>query len=235
MSNDTTKLKRHTYDDIQQGTTEWDDMRRGMLTASVMNDFVTLVTKKTSKSAKARAITNELVAQRITGYTEPSYMNDDMLRGLEDEETARDLYSEHHAPVTETGFMTAETKYGKLGYSPDGLVGDEGLIEVKSRKQKLHLATILSDTIPADHVAQLQTAMVVSGREWVDYISFCAGMPMWIKRVTLDPAWKDTILETHRIFEEDAAAMEADYHRLTKGLIPTERPEEIDLTADITI
>jgi hypothetical protein len=81
-----------------------------------------------------------------------------------------------------------------LGYSPDGLVGDDGLIEVKCRRQKKHLQTILADEVPPENMAQLQCGLLVSGREWIDYVSYCGGMPMYVKRVYPDTA----VVRRHR-------------------------------------
>jgi hypothetical protein len=134
--------------DLIQGTDEWLDQRRGMVTASVVGQLVTASTLKVAKNDYSRALTAQLVAERITGWTDPQYVSDDMLRGHEDEPRARDLYSEHFAPVVESGFMVRTEDNWKLGYSPDGLVGDDGLIEVKSRRPKKHLTTILSGEVP---------------------------------------------------------------------------------------
>jgi predicted phage-related endonuclease len=111
----------------------------------------------------------------------------------------------------------------KIGYSPDGLVGDDGLIEIKSRRQKKHLQTILADEVPAENVAQLQCALLVSGREWVDYVSYCGGMPLYVKRVTPEQRWHDALLEAVEAFEQDAWSMTHAYRKATKGLPATER------------
>ncbi len=89
-------------------------------------------TLQPASNAESRGLTALLAAERITGWSDPTYISDDMLRGIEDEPKARDIYSEHFAPVTETGLMIRDDNGVKLGYSPDGLVGDDGLIEIKS-------------------------------------------------------------------------------------------------------
>lgn len=164
-----------------------------------------------------------LAAERITGWTDPTYMNDDMLRGIEDEPVARGLYAEHYAPVVETGFMV-EDKWGfKLGYSPDGLVGDDGLIEIKSRRQKTQLSTILAGHPPIENMAQLQCGLLVSGRKWIDYISYCAGMPLWPKRVFPQPKWFDAIVEAAEVAEKNIIETLRIYGESIVGLHPTER------------
>jgi hypothetical protein len=116
-----------------------------------------------------------------------------MLRGIEDEPRAVEVYSEHFAPVTTVGFMVRDDWGFSIGYSPDGLVGDDGLIEVKSRRAKKHLTTILADEVPVENMAQLQCGLLVSGREWIDYVSYCGGMPLYVKRVEPDQRWFDAI------------------------------------------
>lgn len=171
----------------------------------------------------SRGITALLVAERITGHTEPTFMNDDMWRGVMDEPVAIEVYAKHYAPVTTTGFMVRNDWGFNIGYSPDGLVGDDGLIEVKSRRQKKQLLTVLSDEVPAENMAQLQCGLLVSGREWCDYISFSGGMHMWTKRVTPDERWFEAIVAAVRAFEEAAEQMASDYLGRVVGLPATER------------
>lgn len=213
------------YPQIEQGTDQWHDQRRGMLTASVIGQLITAKTLKPAVNDYSRALTASLVAERITGYTEPTFVSDDMWRGIEDEPRARDLYAEKYAPVTETGFMVRDFGAYQIGYSPDGLVGDNGLIEVKSRKQKKQLQTILSGTVPTENIAQLQTGLLVSGREWIDYISYSGGMPMWVHRVHPDPRWFDAIHEAAATFEQTAAEMIAAWPTAIDGYPMTKRLE----------
>jgi hypothetical protein len=215
--------------DLIQGTDEWHDQRRGMVTASVVGQLVTPSTVKPARNDYARTLTAQLVAERITGWTDPTYVSDDMLRGHEDEPRARDLYSEHYAPVRESGFMVRREDTWTLGYSPDGLVGDDGLIEVKSRRPKKQLQTILADEVPAENIAQLQAGLLVSGREWIDYVSYCGGMPLYVKRVLPAPRWFEAIVAAVAAFEETAAEMVAAYHTATAGMPATERVIELEM------
>jgi hypothetical protein len=152
-----------------------------------------------------------------------------MLRGHEDEPRARDLYSEHYAPARESGFMVRREDSWTLGYSPDGLVGDDGLIEVKAPRAKKHLTTILSGEVPPEHMPQIQAGLLVSGREWLDFISFCGGMPMWVRRVLPDQRWFDAITEAVEQFETTAAEMVATYEAAVVGLPTTERLVEMEM------
>jgi hypothetical protein len=212
-----------------QGSDEWHDQRRGIITGSAVGRLITPKTIRPASNPESRSLTMLLAAERITGWTEPTYVNDDMLRGVEDEPRARDKYSEHYAPVVETGFMT-EDRFGfKIGYSPDGLVGDDGLIEVKSRRSKGHLATILDDAPPIENMAQLQCGLLVSGREWIDYVSYCGGMPLFVKRVLPQQKWFDAIIEAAEILEENVGVMVRTYGRSIVGLHGTVRTLDLEI------
>jgi hypothetical protein len=217
----------HEMPDLEQGSPEWLEQRRGMVTASQVGNLLT-ATGRPASNDTSRRLTLSLVAERITGYVEPTFVNDDMLRGQLDEPIARDLYSEHFEQVTECGFLVRDDWGWPLGYSPDGLVGDYGLIEVKSRRQKKHLQTILADEVPAENMAQLQAGLLVSGREWIDYVSYSGGMPLWVKRVYPDPKWSEAIVDAVSAFEQAAEEMTHTYLTRTADLPATER--RIDLS-----
>ena len=220
------------YNGFEQGDEEWHAARRGIITASVVGQFITPKTVKVALNDTARSAAIHLIAERITGYTEPTFVSADMDRGNFDEPLARDMYSEHFAPATEVGFMVRDDWGFRLGYSPDGVVGDDGLIEIKSRRQKKHLATILADEVPLENVAQCQAGLLVTGREWLDYVSFCGGMPLYVKRIYPDPKWHEAIVSAVAAFEETAADMIATYTAATQGL-PI--PERIDMYAEMEI
>lgn len=220
------------FPDLIQGTEEWLAQRRGIVTASVVNKLITGKTLKPANNPESRGLTAQLVAERITSHIDPTYVSDDMLRGTEDEPRARDLYSKHYAPVTEVGFMIRTIDGCQLGYSPDGLVGSDGLIEVKSRRQKKQLQTILDDTVPAENMAQLQAGLLVSGRQWIDYVSYCGGMPLYVKRVTPNTQWFTAITEAVAAFEQAAKEMIATYHKAAARFPATER---IDYELEIVL
>jgi hypothetical protein len=218
----------HVLRDLVQGTEEWHDQRRGIVTASVVGRLLT-PTLEVADNEASRGLTATLAAERITGYTDPTYVNDDMWRGIEDEPRAREKYSERYAEAVECGFMVLEHTFGRIGYSPDGLVGDDGLIEVKSRRQKKQLQTILADEAPPENMAQLQCGLFVSGRKWIDYVSYCGGMPLYVKRVEPDENWFGAIAAALEKFEKTVAQMVAAYSTATKGLAMTERAVELEM------
>ncbi|MFV8049905.1 lambda exonuclease family protein [Mycobacterium sp. 48b] len=259
--------------ELEQGSDEWLEQRRGLVTASVVGQLITTrkigavdfdcpecgaaadnpclgkrsptpiktlhperaeyARSQTSSTViepasndTSRGLTASLVAERITGVTEPIYVNDDMQRGIDDEPIARDKYSEKYAPVTEVGLMIRDDWGFRIGYSPDGLVGDDGLIEIKSRRQKGQLATVLAGHPPIENMAQLMCGLLVSGRKWIDYISWSGGMPMFVKRVYPDQRWFDAITKAVAAFEANAAEMMRVYDESTVGLHQTERRVE---------
>lgn len=208
-----------------QGSEEWLKQRLGIVTASVVGKLITTKKLEPADNQDSRGLTMLLAAERITGWSDPTFISDDMLRGMDDEPVARDVYREHYAPVDEVGFMTEDRWGFQIGYSPDGLVGDDGLIEIKSRRSKTQLATILADEVPVENMAQLQCGLLVSGRQWIDYVSYCGGMPLYTKRVLPDEKWHAAIVAAVEMFEKTYAELIAQYNLATIGRPPTEREE----------
>ena len=213
--------------DLIQGSDEWKAARCGLLTASEMKLIVTPPPEPDARikkdgqpykqrewnpvadNDKCRAHLYELLAQRITGYVEPQYISDDMLRGQEEEVYARALYAEHYAPVEEVGFITNDEWGFTLGFSPDGLVGDDGFIECKSRRQKYQAETLVehvpAGTIPPEYIIQTQTGFLVTHRKWCDHISYSGGFFMATIRVYPDPKVQDAIIAAAAAFEKRLA------------------------------
>lgn len=197
------------HPDVVQGSEEWMALRCGRLTASEMKLIVT-PTLKVAANEKERAHLYTLLGQRMTGYVEIGFVGDDMMRGYEDEIDARSAYARHYAPVDECGFVTNDDLGFTIGYSPDGLVADEGLIEVKSRKHKFQVETILENvatgTVPADFLIQVQTGLWVTKRKWLDFISYSAGLPMATIRIFPDPKVQAAIIDAATVFEARISA-----------------------------
>lgn len=215
--------------DVEQGTDSWHEARNGLLTASEVKLILT-PTLKVANNDKTRTHVYELAAQRITGYTEPTYISDDMLRGHVDEVKARDAYSDHYEPVEELGFITRDIGGVTIGYSPDGagVMGNFG-IECKSRMQKYQLQIITDNEIPKEHMLQLQTGLLVTGWDYIDYISWCGGMPMWVIRCEPDPVYQEAITEAAVEFEKQVQEKMFEYQeRLAKASVVIETEREIE-------
>lgn len=214
------------HDEVIQGSDEWLALRRGILTASEMSLIIT-PTLKIAANDKSRSHLYELLSQRISGYVEPRYVSDDMLRGMDDEDRARKAYSDRFGKARQVGFVTND-RYGfVLGYSPDGLCGDDGQIECKSRRQKFQIETIIADAVPPEYMIQIQTGLLVTEREWCDYVSYCGGLPMFTKRVYPDEEIQTAIMYAAAKFYTDIAAKhdayKAQLHAMADRLVPTER------------
>jgi predicted phage-related endonuclease len=205
-----------------QGSEEWLAARCGLLTASEMHLIVT-PTLKAASNEKERSHLYELLAQRITGYVEPRYISDDMLRGMDEEITAIDLYAKEYNPVTHVGFITNDKWGFTIGYSPDALVGNDGLVECKSRRQKYQIQTIVDGVVPVEYMIQIQTALLVSEREWIDFISYSGGLPMFTRRCIHWPEYQEAIINAATVFEERIAKNFKVYSQASERLIPTER------------
>ena len=214
-----------TFPHIEQRTDDWYALRAGLMTASAVNGLLTAKTLAVADNDISRGLVAIAAAERITGYCDPTYVTVDMQRGVEDEPFAAYAYADHHAPVTPCGFMVRTWANGTaLGYSPDGLIGDDGLIEIKSRRGKKHVETVISGEVPAENMAQLQAGLLVSGREWCDYVSYCAGLHLWTKRVYPDDRWFEAIRAAVEAFERAVSTTVFAYTRAVAGLPLTERP-----------
>jgi hypothetical protein len=216
------------YNNVIQGSDDWLAMRCGILTASEMKLILT-PTLKAASNDKERAHTYELLSQRVTGYVEPSYVSDDMLRGRDDEIEARLIYHKTRAPVREVGFVINDKLGFPIGYSPDGLVGNDGLIECKSRRQKFQVQTFIDGVCPDDFMIQCQTGLFVTERQWIDFISYSGGLPMFVCRVEPDPTYQDAIAAAATSFEARLAQKMEAYRAAVKGLPVTERKVEKEM------
>jgi putative phage-type endonuclease len=166
--------------EIVQGTAEWLAARCGTPSAS---NFDKIVTTTGAPSKQAQKYMYKLAGERITGMPEEAYQNGAMLRGIEMEAEARSLYEMiHDIMVDQTGICYPDE--AKLfSCSPDGLVGDDGLIEIKCPEIQTHVEYLLAGTFPMDYFQQVQGQLFVTGRKWVDFISYYPGLKPLIIRV----------------------------------------------------
>lgn len=152
--------------DIEQGSQEWLRMRLGVATASNFDKIITS-TGVESKTLKDYAF--ELASDSLLTEPEASFQSEAMIRGNELEEEARSYYSfVTDNKVEEVTFI----KKGNIGYSPDGLIGDNGLIEIKCPLKKNHLKYLIDNKLPTKYKAQVQGGLYISEREYCDFISY---------------------------------------------------------------
>ena len=177
--------------EIIQGTDEWFAARLGKVTASRVADVIAKT--KTGYSTSRDNYMAQLVCERLTGQKGESFSNSAMLWGTETEPQARAAYSAARFEIVEeVGFVNHQT-IEDAGASPDGFVGDLGLIEIKCPNTATHIDTLLSQTVPSKYNTQMQWQMVCTGRHWCDFVSFDPRLPaelqLFIKRVEYDPVY----------------------------------------------
>lgn len=164
---------------MEQGTTEWFQARLGKVTASRVVDVI--ATTKSGYSASRANYMAQLVVERITGKVEESYSNAAMAWGTEHEPMARAEYEIlRGVMVNEIGFVPHPT-IENSGASPDGLVNDKGLIEIKCPNTATHIETLLTREIPKKYICQMFWQMACTGREWCDFVSYDPRMPDHLK------------------------------------------------------
>lgn len=173
---------------IEQGTDEWKALRLGKATASRVSDIVAKT--KTGFSASRANYMAELVAERLTGTPSEGFISAAMKQGTEKEPLARDAYQFlMNTEVEQTAFVPHPT-IDMAGASPDGLVGDEGLVEIKCPYTATHIETLLSKTVPAKYDTQINWQLACTGRQWCDFVSFDPRLPeqmqLFVKRVHRD-------------------------------------------------
>lgn len=216
------------HDEFEQGSPEWLQARCGMLTASNVKKLFTKA-HQTANNDTSRGHAHDVLAGRLTGHVEDNYKSDDMHRGDAEEIVARNIYTAKHAPVKQVGFITRKFEIDgicfTLGYSPDGLVGELGSIEIKSRLQRLQVRTIVDGGVPDEYKLQIQTGLLVSGREWCDFVSVCCGMPLYTYRMRVDADLQLKIIAAALAFEGKVQQMDAEYTDNARDLVMTERIE----------
>jgi len=174
---------------MEQGTDEWLESRRGKVTASRVKDV--MATIKSGESAARRNYRMELLCQRLTGQDEQGFVSAPMLRGIELEPIARGTYEgETGNEVTQVAFID-HPKIKMCGASPDGLVGDDGMLEIKCPNTSTHIDFLMTEKINPVYEWQMTLQMVCAQRTWCDFASFDDRLPESLqfrhKRYQLDP------------------------------------------------
>ena len=176
---------------IVQGTPEWFAARLGRVTASRVADI--LAKTKSGPSASRANYMSQLICERLTGRREEAFTNAAMQWGTEKEPDARAAYQFYRdALVVEVGFVI-HPHIQMSGASPDGLVGDVGLVEIKCPNTTAHIEALIGQCVPAKYLPQMQWQMACTGRQWCDFVSFDPRMPeemrLFTQRVERDAAY----------------------------------------------
>jgi hypothetical protein len=171
------------FHNISQNTDEWLEMRKGKVTGSAIAKIMANYGKAFGEPAKKLAVDIAVVQLGGPGHSD-NYSNAHMERGHEQEPLARKAYEDHYfCDVDNGGFFDN----GKTGCSPDGLVGSDGVIEIKSVIPSVHYKTIQNGGFDSSYKWQFMFNMKETGREWIDFVSYCAGFPdgkkLYINRI----------------------------------------------------
>jgi hypothetical protein len=217
-------MKTEYYYEMEQGTDPWHEARLGMVTASEINKIVTPKGKvKIGKEVGAYAC--EIASQRENMQIEDTFQSFDMMRGQFQEVIARDIYNDNYNEVHECGFIVADFGGFKIGGSPDGLVELDGGVEIKSRLAKFQVSTIVADEVPDEYINQIQAMLLITGREWWDFVQYSNGMPLFVKRVYPDEARQETIIKAVKDLEPMIEEMRSIYQNKSTSMVQTERVE----------
>lgn len=175
------------YHKVEQGSPEWFDLRLGRFTASTVKNLLMAHSTAGYQNEIKRA-----AFEIVTGLRAESFESEWMTRGKEMEQEAREIYqATTFNVVQESGFFT----YGDhMGASPDGLIGDDGILEVKCPKYNTMIDYLISGTIPSIYESQIQAQLICTGREWCDFVAYHPGMRTLIVRVGIDVDLRKRIL-----------------------------------------
>jgi len=181
--------------DCQQGTPEWLAARAGKVTASMLSNVL-----MDPKTAGYRDYQAQIVAEILTGKAQGSdFTNAAMQFGTETEPLARSAYEAHTGVLVDEVGMVTHTRINRSGASPDGLVGDFGLVEIKCPKVVTHIGYLVAGVVPTSYKNQMSWQMACTGRVWCDFVSFRPDLPenlqLFVMQYKRDEA-KITELET---------------------------------------
>lgn len=190
--------------EMEQGTQEWLEARLGCPSGS---GFSKIITSGGQPSSSAETYINQLIAELVTGETTYVHVTEAMQRGTELEEFARMNYElETDREVTQVGFCMHDTL--RCGVSPDGLIGDDGGLEIKCPTPSTHVKYLRKGTLPSEYKAQVQGCLWITEREWWDFMSYHPQMPNLLIRVHRDDEYINQLerLVTHacQIIEKEA-------------------------------
>ncbi|NOV17845.1 exonuclease [Ensifer adhaerens] len=184
-------------DEIVQGSAEWHALRCGKVTASRVADVIART--KTGWGASRANYAAELIAERLTGVAAEGFTNAAMQWGTDQEPNARMAYEFMHDVTVEQIAFVVHPDISDAGASPDGLVGDSGMVEIKCPNTATHIDTLVKQAIPAKYITQMLWQMACTGREWCDFVSYDPRLPesmqLFVKRVHRD---QDAIDELER-------------------------------------
>lgn len=186
--------------DVEQGSAEWLNLRCGIVTMSEIHCLLIDGKHSSKLGVSAFSYMNQLIGERICGEPDDAFKgNRNTDRGHEWEGKGRALYEQQKGVQCEQ--VAIILNHG-CGYSPDSLVGANGLCEIKTKLPKIQVEVILSGEVPNEHIAQCQGGLWVSEREFIDFVSYWPGMPLFVKRVYRDEIMIKKMAARVKIFYE---------------------------------
>lgn len=198
------------FDEIEQGTEKWFAVRAGIPTASMFSAVISKG-KGNAESKTRKTYMLKLLGERLTGEPQESFSNIHMERGKAMEAEARTMYEfQSDNDVKEFGFI----RNGDAGCSPDGVIDDNGMLEIKTKLPHLQLEALLKDDMPPEHKAQVQGQLMIAEREWCDFVSYYPKLPLLLKRVYRDEEYIKELSSKIDIFNDELHALEV---RFTQG------------------
>jgi putative phage-type endonuclease len=175
-----------------QGSAEWLAARTGRLTASRMSAIMAKG-RSGAPSATRAACMGELIAEYLTGNPTEGYINADMQRGTDLEPEARAAYELHAGQMVSEVGLVLHPRNARYGASPDGVVGDDGLLEIKCPRTHVHIAYTLAGKPPAEYLPQMAWQAACCERKWVDFVSYAPAMPprlrLFVVRYVPEPGY----------------------------------------------
>ena len=220
--------------DVKQGTSQWFAARAGLVTGSKAADMMSFL-KKGGESAARANYKAQIVAELLTGEPEMGgYLSSYMEWGNEQEQFARAAYEVQTGAVVDTVGLVLHSSIERMGGSPDGIVGEDGGLEIKCPKTTTHIKWIIDGVVPEEHRAQMYFYMACTGRAWWDFASFDPRLPdplqLFVKRLARDEEKiaeiEDSVAQFNREVDEQIAQLKALVGEFPIGKPKPEYPAE---------
>lgn len=222
------------YLECVQGSELWLKLRCGYVTGSRVSDVIATVKK--GEAAPRRNYRIELLCERLTGVPYPRYVSQEMQWGIDHEAEARAAYELNQGVLVDTTGFVLHPAISMFGASPDGLVGDDGLIQIKCPTTATHLSWMLAGVVPVEHCPQMLAEMSCTGRAWCDFVSFDPRMPshlqLFVRRFERDEkliaALEGEVIHFNREIEQVMGTLpQAEPSPIVK-LLDQSNPEELE-------
>lgn len=205
--------------DVVQGSPEWLRARLGKVTASRVADVIAKT--KSGPSASRANYAAQIIAERLSGEPQEAFISGPMQWGINNEQNAKDAYSFFCNVEVEPASFVPHPTISESGASPDGYVGEDGLVEIKCPNTATHIDTLINQRVPSAYITQMQWQMACTGRTWCDFVSFDprlpADMQVFVFRVNRDQAMIDTLEAEIVTFLAEVSEREATLVRLYRS------------------